>query len=396
MGKIPSAWQPDDAVCPRCMEDQFFQEYIREHADAYECSYCGRERDQPFALDVDEIIDRIRVGLESEWEDADESVPYVSREGGFLYPTYDSHELLTEVGFYAGNDELQDKIAWALPDRPWVEKDWQVGSRDQVLRDSWDRFSELVKHRHRYLFFPREQKPDPWNPRTPPGHMLDTVAEMIRDRHLLANIPAGTDMFRVRFGDAGERFSQLEDLCSPPTEQAVFANRMSPAGISAFYASFSEQTAKAETDDGRRPATMSIARFRARSSIPVVDLANIPDVPSLFADANRREDRPVLIFLHGFVRSLTRPITKDRREHIEYVPSQVVTEYLRDRFEGDEGTRPKGITYPSAAGRGGESLVLFYSHKDFTNDLPPAVRQRPPLELEAVSHQLLQPDDAGS
>ena len=36
-----------------------------------------------------------------------------------------------------------------------------------------------------------------------------------------------------------------------------------------------------------------------------------------------------LVFLHGFVADIRKPVVLDGREHIEYVPTQIVTEYLR-------------------------------------------------------------------
>jgi hypothetical protein len=47
--------------------------------------------------------------------------------------------------------------------------------------------------------------------------------------------------------------------------------------------------------------------------------------PSLF-DEQRRHLRAGLSFLHDFAADLAKPIEKDGREHIEYVPTQIVTE----------------------------------------------------------------------
>lgn len=383
-----SHWEPDEAVCADCMEDEFFQEFIREHGVAQECSYCGRETDESIAVAVDVIIGRIRQGLGWEWEPAVESMPWV--DGEYLFRTFDTREVLMEVGFYAGNDALHDRIVGALPDQAWAKRDWQVGSRDEILQSSWQRFSELVKHRHRYLFFPGDREPTIDDPRTPPGQMLDELADMLQGRDLTTHIPEGTNLYRVRVDSTGERYTGLADLCSAPAEEVESANRMSPAGVSAFYASLDPETAIVETDEGRRPAMASVGRFRTCEPIPVVDFVDLPQVPSLFDDLERRRDRPTLIFLHGFVRSLTEPVRKDRRQHIEYVPSQVVTEYLRDRFVDPQGREPSGIRYPSAVRRqGGESIVLFYTHGDFTGDRPFGRQECVPLELNEVVHREL-------
>jgi hypothetical protein len=51
---------------------------------------------------------------------------------------------------------------------------------------------------------------------------------------------------------------------------------------------------------------------------------------------------------------------KDGREHIDYVPTQVVTEYFRHVFKDGDGQPVKGILYPSARQDGGVCCVLFF------------------------------------
>ena len=52
------------------------------------------------------------------------------------------------------------------------------------------------------------------------------------------------------------------------------------------------------------------------------------------------------------------PIERDNQVHIEYVPTQVVTEYLRG-MKTREDLSIDGIRYGSARHGGGRSLVLF-------------------------------------
>ena len=57
------------------------------------------------------------------------------------------------------------------------------------------------------------------------------------------------------------------------------------------------------------------------------------------------------------------PIAGDRSVHVEYVPPQVVTEYVRTEFR-HEGLPVDGIRYGSARHEGGTSLVLFASQEN--------------------------------
>jgi hypothetical protein len=51
-----------------------------------------------------------------------------------------------------------------------------------------------------------------------------------------------------------------------------------------------------------------------------------------------RRERAELSFLHGFARDLSAQIERDNRIHIEYVPTQVVSEYLRRVFRDANGS----------------------------------------------------------
>ena len=65
------------------------------------------------------------------------------------------------------------------------------------------------------------------------------------------------------------------------------------------------------------------------------------------------------MFLGGFARDIAKPIVRDERVHQEYVPTQVVTEFIRFvlRPVGD------GVAYASAR-VDGTNLVLFASQED--------------------------------
>ena len=52
------------------------------------------------------------------------------------------------------------------------------------------------------------------------------------------------------------------------------------------------------------------------------------------------------------------------REHIDYVPTQILTEYFRKRVKGDGGSAIDGVVYPSARRRGERSIVIFASQDD--------------------------------
>jgi len=352
------------------MEDEFFKEFIRAFATEPRCSYCDSgDGRTPIAAPFDELFERIYEGVTSEYNDAaDEPVPYESAEGGYQLPTMGNHELLFEVGFYAGNDDLHDRIAQALPAHAWIRRNPLSLSEEDRLIIGWEGFSKLVKHRVRYLMFPENAATE--SEAVAPTEIIDALGNLVREQGLVTTIPKGTLLYRVRVHEPGLILTTTAELGAPPGEAARFSNRMSPAGVSLFYAGLDEGTAIAETyirRDGK-PAETTIATFEVTEDLRVLNLVNLPKIPSIFANVEETWTRPALIFLHGFVADFTEPIDKDGREHVEYVPSQIVTEYFRYRFRDGDGRPVHGILYPSSRVADGKACVLFASHEDFTDD----------------------------
>jgi len=88
---------------------------------------------------------------------------------------------------------------------------------------------------------------------------------------------------------------------------------------------------------------------------------------------DRKQEREQALFLSGFVRSITQPVTKDGREHIDYVPSQVVCEYLAQVAFLEDQQPLNGVIFPSSVQGGGINLVIFPSGKWFEPDRFPGL-----------------------
>ena len=65
--------------------------------------------------------------------------------------------------------------------------------------------------------------------------------------------------------------------------------------------------------------------------------------------------------MEQFVNTISQPISRDGHEHIDYVPSQVVSEFFAQVFRSEELDRIDGMIYPSAVVRGGQNMVIFPS-----------------------------------
>jgi hypothetical protein len=134
---------------------------------------------------------------------------------------------------------------------------------------------------------------------------------------------------------------------------------MSPAGIVMFYGSSETDTAVAEIDD-KPELGIAVGTFRTLRDLRVVDLTRLPRPLRFFESQPETsiENRYVLSFLNSFGVSMAARVEPGDREHIDYVPTQVVTEWFRTRPLANE-PKMDGILYRSAQRTGGSSLVLF-------------------------------------
>lgn len=117
-------------------------------------------------------------------------------------------------------------------------------------------------------------------------------------------------------------------------------NRMSPARASMFYGAFDTATAEAETLDPEKNASqiMSIGTFRALRPLRLLDLAELPSVPSVFDPDNQHLIHPIR-FPRDFACDIVKPIVRDGREHIGYVPTRIDHPVPFDLFGRDEPFR---------------------------------------------------------
>jgi hypothetical protein len=371
------------SVCPRCIEETSLARFIEANACDNECTYCGRSGKQPHAVPLDGLLAHMRERLSIEYEDPDNSVGYDSEEGGYQLETMDGYDLLDEfgLGWDLGNEQLRDDLAEEFSDHEWVHIYPYSLTEESKRSLSWSGFVDIVKHRVRYLLFPPDMEKD--DEVTAPAEMLDELGELFKTHDLISVLKAGTELVRIRLHKPGEvPANTLSALGPPPVDSTRFANRMSPAGVSMFYAAFDETTAMAETyvrHDGQ-PAQATIAVFSVVEDLNVLNLLDLPAIPSIFDEDETNIYRAAIGFLHEFNQDFTRPITKDGREHVGYVPSQVVTEFVRYRLAGTTGKPLHGILYRSARRETGVGCVLFYAYEDL-NETAFGFQTKAPFEL---------------
>ena len=363
-GGSPEAHK-DEYVCAACFADEGLRGFVECEARANACTFCGAEAAEPIAAPMVHILLYINECLAREYDIAENKLTYDSECGRFLGQTWTTRELLeTQLELDLPNDEdgvLMEALCDGLEDRLWCSARPYSLSDDEKLNYSWDWFCELVKFNRRYFFLHGSEDDELYSPLS----LLREFEGWCRKFGLISVLPKGQPVYRARRQEQGERLRSPIELGPPPREKATVANRMSPPGIVMFYGSDEPETALREV--AREPQCGTdrfvVGEFRTVRGTRILDLTRIPTIPSIFqpvSDTLEYDPRTPLIFLNYFAAELSMPIAAARSAHFEYVPPQVVTEFVRSEFR-HEGLPLDGIRYRSARHMGGSSLVLFAS-----------------------------------
>ena len=100
---------------------------------------------------------------------------------------------------------------------------------------------------------------------------------------------------------------------------------------------------------------MTVSRWQPNRELRVLDLTYQPLCMSIFEGRDPAQDH--VIFLSHFLDDISKPLGKDDIPEIEYVPTQLVCEYLAQVYAPNEQPLD-GLIYPSALTKG-KNLVLF-------------------------------------
>jgi hypothetical protein len=367
----------DKYVCADCFNDDALARFVKENASSHECDYCGRtSKRRPIAAPIDDVVEYIDAGLRSEWGDPNNELPYDSREGGYQGTVLDAWDLFQdELGDCFANDKLLEEIteAYDAQGTQFCQRDYFALTPSDALLFGWQEFCGVIKHKTRFLFL-AERDEDSYvrsHDEITPSTFLDNLGKVITETGLVRVVQSGTRFYRVRVHKPSEYVKTAKDLGTPPEEHARFSNRMSPAGIPLFYGASDRLTTVKETYDPQQvgPVLITGGEFLTARPLLVCDFTHLPPIPSLF-ETEKRHTRHDLVFLHDFVADLSKPIERDGREHIEYVPTQVVTEFLRRVYSHPDLGPVHGILYRSAKRSSGLCCALFFESEDCT-DLSP-------------------------
>lgn len=363
-GGNPAAWA-DTYVCADCFGDYALKDFIHSSAASTTCDFCGGKCEKEIAASVADVATHIDECLRAEYDEAANGVGWDSGEGGWQGATiWDTDDLLEEIGLDLPNDSngaLREALLDALPSTDWSQRNPYGYNGDEFFRYSWDRFCDKIKHENRFFFLTDRGDGDLLNA----NRTLRMIGQLCFESGLIVDLPAGSGLFRAR---ASKHILKVQELGPPPKELASQSNRMSPAGIVMFYGSDDPETALRET--AQKSGSFALGQFETRRAAQILDLTRLPPIPSPF-DLSDTHQRAPLMFLHSFAQDVSKPITRDDRIHVEYVPTQVVTEYFRSVFKTPDGSRLWGIRYSSSQHSGHASVVLFADQESLLREKEP-------------------------
>ncbi|MBY8861230.1 RES domain-containing protein [Nocardia sp. CA2R105] len=379
----------DKTVCLKCIHDDTLREETHRHLTEMACSFCGAS--------VDDASEPIAALFEDFMYIVVEAVR-------FLYMSVDDAGLVYDEGEWFGGEVLEsaevayavcegdvtydvlDAIGDVIVQQLWTESHIAESTPDKALAWGWEAFCEKVKHESRFVYLSTAEESSEHPDDFTAASLLSRLEKIIVDNEILLAVPAGRVFWRGRLADEPGtvvKFKTAAALGSPPKERAS-NSRMSPAGISMFYGSEDIDTVVAEIGAHSTRRYAIVGAFETARDMTLLNLADLPPVPSLYRDRGRGLHYYELKFLRSFAADLGKPIIIDGREHIEYVPTQVVTEYLRyvPEFKGD------GILFRSAQNDGVNCVLFCNSDGCVDPDVPPS---RPYLGPEHL-YVRLRPD----
>jgi len=350
---------PDKNLCIKHIDDNTIKRFIRKNYTSGYCDYCEKEVK---VVSLEDLLEFMMLGISNFYEDAANFMSYNGREGGYLGETFDPDELIQErIGLETDPFELTEDIVSSIEDIAWSEPDMYYDTERDELTYQWSYFKNLIKHKSRYLFQQNHSSNKSQNAFT----ILKEVGQITKSLNLIKKIEKGTIIYRCRQHHSSKVVSEKEKLVAPPEEYAIYPNRFSPSGISMLYSAFDPATAFLETisREDKKKDSITISKFKLKKEIYVVDFNRLPKLPSIF-DYKKVKTHYLIRFLYDLVRDFTQEIKKDGKEHIEYVPTQVVTEYFRYPFNKNRQNIIEGIVYPSSKNKSESSSVIFWNNEE--------------------------------
>ncbi len=187
-----------------------------------------------------------------------------------------------------------------------------------------------------------------------------------------------------------DRFREdVAGALGPPPDRKRTAGRLNPSGVTAFYGAFDPDTCVAEL----RPPVgtrVALSQFTITEAICVLDttrFAGKPRPSNLYKEGSVRQAAQ-WNFMRNFMAQISRPV-RPGEEHLDYIPTQAVAEFLANHLEVEVGGKKRkidAIIYASAQNRGAGKNIAILGDAAVTGELDengkPVKKAKPPEMFE--------------
>jgi hypothetical protein len=348
-------------ICHNCIGEEYLKSYIKKNGIQHECSYCKKNKK---AVEFEKIIDIIEDGFLYLYDDPINGLGW--EDGEYVEGTsavLDSYDLLSE--YFDVNENVLHDLNDCFPDHQWCKKDFYHLDDSEESFYTWELLKRLTKHKIRFFFNSKNYlSDDEYSRYRSPNDLLSEIMKISNRLKLFTKLEKGTIIYRAREGC----HLSSDELCSPAPEQSKYSNRFSPAGISMFYGSADKDTCAMEIGS---PKNYTIGKWELLQDILIYDLTykfqfdkgryHYAKFPSIF-DNNRRKYYHDYNFILDFASDISQAVVKGKIENIDYVPTQIVTEYLKLNKNN-----LKGISYYSVI-NSKRNFCLFIDKQQCKNE----------------------------
>lgn len=335
-------------ICIKCLDEESLIKNLKSVIEKGECSFCSNQGE---VICAENFFEELSEAITSDgWVRAIDEGSYDSDEGDYYQKTIDLRELAVdfcqEVGI--NNEKLLSYIRSCFLDEWMIDKPYGEDYHDDYFIKNWETFKINIKNKWRYTLLLSEEP-------------------FVKDFKNMMCYLGDKCIIKTKLNDCffrGRAFTEEKiDLdvlqYGPPEIHFTKNSRMSPKGIVYLYCSSSEQ-AVIEEINAKNIKTIGIIEFRPKNDLKIVDLSELI-MPSSF-DKEHRIYRRALDFLNGFIEEISKPIEIDDEEHLEYMATQVICEYLRYYFINKGIT---GLKYKSSKIDAENNFVFFCDSKNF-------------------------------
>lgn len=370
-------------ICTNCVYHNAFKRFVASTGMNSNCSYCGKEN----ICVEDEALDRFLLDKIHE----------------ILIPTSELSDYQQAIIFECGSDEvsvfeLGDFIEMYVS---IVNGTYLEGLLERLPNDTndngssvlyalddgnledlndfenrWGGFINSIKHHKRFF---NELALSFCN---------DLFSTIIDDDQILpslvVDLPITQALYRARVAYSVRDIETIDEdpireLGAVPAQLAT-SQRMTPAGVSAFYAAFDRNTCISEL----RPIVgdnVISGEFRPIRALKLLDLDALKDIQiddDMFSDRWKVQSH-AYAFFPELVFQLTRP--SRRHSQHDYLATQIIFEYLSTEF----GSQIDGIIYPSIQTNGDSYSVALFPERSIANNGTASIENADPFQKNVAA-----------